>query len=307
MKYLILVLKGMAMGAANVVPGVSGGTIALITGIFEELIEAIKSFDTKALRLLKDGKFKELADHIHLYFLLSVFGGIGLSIITFAKLFGYLFDNYPVYLWSFFFGLILASVFYVGKTVRKINFSSLAFFIAGTALAMAITLFNPATQNDAWWYLLLCGVVAMISMILPGLSGSFVLILMGNYQLVMIDAVNHLDIMVLLPVAVGAGVGLLAFSHLLSWIFKNYHDPTLSVLTGFILGSLSTLWPWKNIEYLKNADGSLLMKHGEPVVASYHKFVPDAFSAEVGYALFYMLLGVLSIVAIEYFAQSESK
>lgn len=305
MKYLVLLLKGMAMGAANVIPGVSGGTIALITGIFEELIDAIKSFDTKALKLLKEKKFKELVNHIHLWFLLAVFGGIAISIITFAKLFGYLFENYPVYLWSFFFGLILASVYYVGKTVNRINLTSISFFVVGTAIAVGITLFNPAMQNDAWWYLLICGVVAMISMILPGLSGSFVLILLGNYQLVMIDAVNNLDLAILLPVAIGAGIGLLAFSRLLSWIFKNYHDQTLAVLTGFILGSLSTLWPWKHIEYLKNTDGSVIFKHGKPIVSAYHKFFPTEMSSEVVWALVFMVLGILSIVLVEFLAKKE--
>ncbi len=307
MKYLIVLFKGMAMGAANVIPGVSGGTIALITGIFEELIDSIKAFDAKALKLLFAGKFKELAEHINFYFLLAVFGGIAFSIITFAKLFGYLFEYYPVYLWSYFFGLILASVFYVGRTVNKINFSSILYFVLGTAFAVGITLFNPATQNDAWWYLLLCGIIAMISMILPGLSGSFVLILLGNYQLVMIDSVNHLDIPILLPVAIGAGLGLLAFSHLLSWIFKNYHDQTLAVLTGFILGSLSTLWPWKHTQYLKNTDGSFLIKHGEKVVSAYERYLPQAFNTELAWAVFYVIIGILSIVLVEYLAQKSEK
>ena len=295
------------MGAANVIPGVSGGTIALITGIFEELIDSVKSLDSKAIKLLFSGKFKDFSKHINLGFLVAVFSGIGISILSFASIFGYLFDNYPVFLWAFFFGLILASVYYVGKTVNKINASSISFFVVGTLIAVGITFFNPATESDAIWYLLICGVVAMMSMILPGLSGSFVLILLGNYQLVMIDAVNELSIKILTPVAIGAIIGLLVFSHALSWIFKKYHDQTIAVLTGFILGSLSTLWPWKETIYLKNPDGSFLMKRGEQVIAAYENFMPKSFSNELIIALILMILGGFSIVFIEYIASKSKK
>jgi putative membrane protein len=247
MKELIgLFIKGMAMGAANVIPGVSGGTLALITGIFERLINAIKSFDLTALKLLFSGKIKELIKYIDLWFLVAVFAGVGVAIISLARLFEFLFTHYPVYIWAYFFGLVLASVYFVGKTIRKWNVSVVVTFIIGTAVALGISIMTPANENDAFIYLLFCGVVAICSMILPGLSGSFVLILLGNYHLVMIDAVNDLRIDILVPVVLGAGVGLIAFSHVLSWLLKKYHNQTLASLTGFILGSLGILWPWKN-------------------------------------------------------------
>jgi len=307
MRYLMLFLKGLAMGAANVIPGVSGGTIALITGIFHELIDSIKSFNGVALKLLLSAKFKELIVHINLWFLISVFGGIGVSIISFARIFGYLFEYYPVYLWAFFFGLILISVFYVAKTVTSFSITTVLFFVLGTSFAVGITFFNPATENDAFWYLIVCGIVAMISMILPGLSGSFVLILLGNYQLVMIDAVNNLSLKILIPVALGAAGGILAFSHILSWILKKYYNQTIALLAGFILGSLSTIWPWKNAIYMTNADGSQLLKRGEPVILTYEKFIPDAFSGEVVLALLFMVLGAASIILIEYLAEKSKK
>lgn len=298
-EYFSLFLKGLGMGAANVVPGVSGGTIALITGIFEKLIHSIKSFDLKALKLLFSGKFKELVQYINLDFLVAVFLGVGISILTFAKLFGYLFDHYPVYIWSFFFGLILASVYYVGKTIDRWNWSVIAMLVLGTAIAISISVLKPASENASTWYLLVCGVVAACSMILPGLSGSFVLILMGNYRLVMIDAVNDLNLAILLPIVVGAVVGLIAFSYFLSWIFKNYKNQTIAVLTGFILGSMGMIWPWKTANYAMSPTGELLLKKGEKIVESYSWNLPESLNAEVLIAIALCVVGYLLIAAME--------
>jgi putative membrane protein len=307
LSYIFLSLKGFAMGAANVIPGVSGGTIALITGVFERLINAIKSFNIVAIRLLFKGKIKELIKHVDLWFLISVFSGMVISIISLAKVLKYLFESYPVFIWSFFFGLILASVFYVGKTIQKVNFGVVLFFIIGTALAVSITVMEPAAQNDSFFYLIICGVVAICSMILPGLSGSFVLILMGNYELVMIDAVNNADIATLIPVIIGAIVGLIAFSHLLSWIYKKYKDQTISILTGFILGSLGILWPWKNEIYKLDEFGNYLMKNGEKITQAYTRYIPDSFNKEVIIAILLMLSGIIVISLIEKIAAKYSK
>lgn len=306
MNYIFLILKGIAMGAANVIPGVSGGTMALITGIFERLIDAIKSFNLPAVKLLFAFKIKEFAKHVDLYFLLAVFGGIAVAIITLAKLFDYLFTNYPVYIWSYFFGLVLASVYFVGKTVKSWNSSVVITFIVGTTIAVIISVMNPATENSGIIYLLLCGAVAMCSMILPGLSGSFVLILMGNYQLVMIDAVNDRNLEILIPVGIGAVVGLLAFSHILSWVFKKYRDQTISLLTGFILGSLSVLWPWQKFIYMKDAAGEIILKKGEPIVMKYERILPEAFNSEVVFAILFAIAGIISIWAIEKAAEIKT-
>jgi putative membrane protein len=283
-------LKGMAMGIANVIPGVSGGTIALITGIFERLINAIKTFNLKAVKLLFTGKFKEFAAHTDLYFLLSLFFGVALAIVLVARLFDFLFQNYPVFIWSFFFGLILASVFFVGKTVEKWSPSVIITFITGTTIAALFTFLSPASQSDNFWYLILCGVVAICSMILPGLSGSFVLILMGNYQLVAIDAINELNLAVLTPVAIGAVAGLIAFSHFLSWLFKTYKDQTISALTGFIFGSLGIIWPWKTP--IEKAFGDKIKTVG------YDYYTP-AMNTEFFIALLLMFARILSIYFME--------
>ena len=298
--YINLFFKGIAMGAANVIPGVSGGTIALITGIFEKLIDSIKAFDLTAIKLFFTGKWKEFAAKVNLDFLFAVFAGVAISILTIAKLFDYLFEHYPVYIWSFFFGLILASVYFVGKTIDKWNFRVVFSLLAGTAIAIAISVMSPASENANLYYLFICGIVAACSMILPGLSGSFVLILLGNYQLVMIDSVNSLNVGILLPVVVGAGFGLVAFSHVLSWIFKRYKDLTIAVLSGFILGSLGILWPWKNVIYAKDEMGNFLTKKsGDLIVEGYDWLLPSELNTPVILAISFMVIGIITIYLLE--------
>ena len=301
--FFINILKGLGMGAANVIPGVSGGTIALITGIFERLINSIKSFNLTALKLFFTGKFKEFAKATDFRFLCSVFIGIVIAILSVAKLFEYLFENYPVFIWAFFFGLIIASIFYVGKTVKKWNVWTILFFILGTGIALTIAFGTPAQENHNFFYLILCGIVGTCSMILPGLSGSYVLLLMGNYEYIMIDAVNKLtsspmeSIKILLPVVIGAVVGLLAFAHLLSWIFGKFHDQTVALLTGFILGSMPIIWPWK--ESLTNT-----LKDGTEKVIGYQWNWPNM-NTEFLCALIIILLGIGIIVLTESLAKDK--
>ncbi|HNS30809.1 MAG TPA: DUF368 domain-containing protein [Tenuifilaceae bacterium] len=306
-EYSLYLVKGMGMGAANVIPGVSGGTIALITGIFERIIHAIKSIDLIALRLLFKGKIKELLERVDFYFLVAVLSGMVISIVTFAKLFKYLFANYPIYIWSFFFGLIVISIFYVGKTISKWKFSVIISFVVGTAVAVWISYMNPAAPNDSTLYLMICGVVAVCSMILPGISGSFVLILMGNYELIMIDAVSEGNIGILAPAVFGGIVGILALSHVLSWIFKKYKDQTISLLTGFILGSVSILWPWKDEVYRTDALGNFILKNNEKIVQNYKPVLPESINNEVLLAFGFAFLGVLTIVVLEWLAKKHDE
>jgi len=293
------------MGAANVIPGVSGGTIALITGIFERLINAIKSFNGKAVKLLVRGDFKGFAIHTDLWFLISIVIGIAIAIVSLARLFDFLFTNYRIYIWAYFFGLVLASVYFIGKTISNWKPSVIITFILGAALAVAITFLSPANPNANFFYLMLSGVVAVCSMVLPGLSGSFVLILMGNYQLVAIEAVNNRDLGILFPVLLGGGLGLLAFSHFLSWLLKTYKDQTISLLTGFIMGSLSILWPWKETILLRDTAGELLIKEDGTQMERYLPTFPDTFDNIVIFAFLFMLAGIISIWAIEYLASRK--
>ncbi len=290
------------MGAANVVPGVSGGTIALITGVFERLINALKSIDISALRLFFKGNWNEFAKKIDLYFLLAILVGVLAAIFSVARLFEFLFENYPVYIWSYFFGLIIASIYFVGITVNHWRYQVVLSLIVGTAIAVLISLFSPATENDNFFYLILCGIVAVSSMMLPGISGSFVLVLMGNYQLVAIEAVNQFRLDILFPVGIGIVIGLIAFSHFLGWIFKRFRDLTISLLTGFILGSLLIIWPWKEAVYALDKSGHILKNAGEAVIARYSPVLPESFNNEVIIAIVIALAGISTVVATELLA-----
>ncbi|MEP5610779.1 MAG: DUF368 domain-containing protein [Cyclobacteriaceae bacterium] len=244
MNNFFLFLKGVAMGAANVIPGVSGGTVAFITGIYERLINALKSIDLKSLGLFFSGNFRDFAKRIDLNFLAVLFLGVFVSIISLAKVLELAFENYEVQTLAFFFGLIVASIFAVGKRIEIIDFSSVLSFVVGTVIAISIAFLPPAQPNSSFFYLMLCGIAAVSSMILPGLSGSYVLLLMGNYVLVL-RAVSSFDFSVLVPMILGCVAGLILLSRLLSYLFSNFKDQTIGVLAGFVFGSLLIIWPWK--------------------------------------------------------------
>lgn len=244
--YLLLTLKGMGMGAADVVPGVSGGTIAFIAGIYEELVNSIKSINLNALKLFFSGKFAAFWKAINGNFLLAVVLGIGISIFSLAKGLEYLLHHYPILVWSFFFGLILASAIYVGGSIKKWKAGTIIAGIAGVVVAYFITAISPAEANITWFFIFISGSIAICAMILPGISGSFILVLLGMYKFIL-GAVSDLNIPVLLVFIAGALIGIIAFSNLLSWLIKNYHNLTIATLTGFMIGSLNKVWPWKEV------------------------------------------------------------
>jgi putative membrane protein len=242
--YILLSLKGIAMGAADVVPGVSGGTIAFITGIYEELLETINSVNFSALKKLKSEGLKSFWKHINGNFILALFLGIGISIVSLAKLITYLLDHHSVLLWSFFFGLIISSIYLVGKTISKWDISKIVGLIIGTGISYYITILPPMENPDALWFVFLSGAIAICAMILPGISGSFILLLLGSYELIL-SAIKDMKLTIIGVFALGCLTGLLSFSKLLNWMFKKFHDLTIAILTGFLLGSLNKVWPWK--------------------------------------------------------------
>jgi putative membrane protein len=309
MNFIIHFLKGVAMGAANVIPGVSGGTIALITGIFERIINAIKNtFSIQSVKLFFTGKLKQWAAHTDFMFVMALGAGVLVAMISIAKVLGFLFENYPVYVWAFFFGLVLASVWFVARTVKKFNSIAIIFFIIGAAIALSMALLKPMGENQDVLYLTICGAVAACSMILPGLSGSFVLVLMGNYELVMIHAINEGDFAVLLPVVLGAGAGLLVFSYVLAWIFKRFKDQTISLLSGFMLGSLLIIWPWKEAIMKQDTDGSFLLnRSGDMIVERYAWNIPQQLNTSVFIAVAFILAGMAVIVITETIAAKKNK
>jgi putative membrane protein len=244
-EYVVIGLKGMAMGAADVVPGVSGGTIAFISGIYEELLSSISNVNLRLLKTLKTAGFKSAWKQLNGAFLLSLFVGIFISIVSLAKAIKYLLDNEPVLLWSFFFGLVLASIIYVAKQITKWSFIAVLVLIIGAFTAYYITTLNPlVSENSSLLFMFLAGAIAICAMILPGISGAFILVLLGAYTPVL-AAVNDRDFKTIAVIGLGAIIGLLSFSKLLKWLFANYKNYTLAVLTGFIIGSLNKIWPWK--------------------------------------------------------------
>lgn len=246
MKYLLLWLKGCAMGTADVVPGVSGGTIAFISGIYGELIDAIRSVDATALRLLVRLRFRELWRHIDGAFLLPVFLGIATAVFSLARLMTWLLAHHPVAVWSFFFGLIVASALFVAREVGRWEWRSVAALLIGASVAWWITVATPAETPETWWFVMLAGAIAICAMILPGISGAFILLLLGKYQFIL-QAVGDLNMPVILLFLAGAVVGIVSFSHLLSWLLRHWHDVTVAVLMGFMIGSLNKVWPWKEV------------------------------------------------------------
>ena len=290
-------LKGAAMGAANVIPGVSGGTIAFITGIYERLINSLKSLDLHAFSLLISGKIRQLFAYIDFYFLSALVIGIALSILSLARILEWAFVNHEIFTLSFFFGLILASVYGVGKEIRHL-FSPrvIITFLVGCGIAVSIAFLNPATANDGYFYVFLCGIVAVCSMILPGLSGSYILLLMGNYVLVL-RAISSLDFGILLPLAVGCVVGLVVFSRLLSFLFSHYKNMTVSLLTGFVAGSLLIIWPWKTTEYVELTGGKIK-------AVGYNWFLPEIDSGFF-VAFLLALIGFILVYGMEYFSKKN--
>lgn len=253
---LLLTLKGMAMGAADVVPGVSGGTIAFISGIYEELIDSLNNFNRKALVVWRKEGTSALWEHLNGTFFLFLFAGIGISIFTLSKAVIYLLAAHPVLLWSFFFGLVIASVWMVGKSVKKWSLGTVASLIVGIAIAFWISSIQTTASVDAKWYIVLSGAIAICAMILPGISGSFILILMGSYHIVY-GAIGDLDWTIIGLFGIGCVIGLFSFARVLKFLFTKYKDVTITLLIGFMIGSLYKVWPWKN------QFGEVLVEHSD--------------------------------------------
>ena len=283
-QYVLIFVRGLAMGAADVVPGVSGGTIAFITGIYEELINSIKSIGPLTLVTLVRQGPAAAWQSINGNFLLAVFAGIVTSAITLAGVIEYSLANHPILVWSFFWGLVLASVWHLLKQFKPLTPSLWALLALGAAIALAISVLRPVALPSHWWVMALGGSVAICAMILPGVSGSFILLLLGLYS-VFIEALSNLQIGLLASFVIGAGLGLLLFSRFLSWLLHHYHKGTLAVLTGFLLGSLNVIWPWKQVLETR------VDRHGEVVPVLQENISPWRFTELTGEPnLLYMAL-----------------
>src|SRR5690554_336650 len=240
-----ITLRGLAMGAADVIPGVSGGTIAFITGIYEELITSISNINLAALKKWKSDGFSAFWKHINGNFFVALVLGIGISVLSLARIVTYFLVEYPVLLWAFFFGLIVASAQLIMRTVEKWDIKTVLGLIAGTAIAAYISTVHVTASGGESWYIVLSGAIAICAMILPGISGAFILVLLGSYAMI-IEGLKNMDFTIIGLFAVGCLVGLLSFSRLLKYLFENFKNLVLAILSGFLIGSLLKIWPWKN-------------------------------------------------------------
>ena len=287
--YAVLMLKGMGMGAADVVPGVSGGTIAFIVGIYDELINSIKSINLESLKLFFSGKWATFWKKINGNFLFFLLAGIGISVFSLAKLITWLLVNQPILVWSFFFGLVLASTWFVSKDIKEWkSWKTWVAFVIGAVVAFYITVATPAETPSNLLFIFLCGAIAICAMILPGISGSFILVLLGKYFFIM-DAVKTLDVVVIAVFGAGVCIGITSFSHILSYALAHFRNITLAVLTGFMLGSLNKVWPWKEVVE------TFVDSHGEVKPLIETNILPNAHVPEavvlmvVGFFLVYFL------------------
>lgn len=292
--YAFLVLKGMGMGAADVVPGVSGGTIAFIVGIYDELINSIKSINGKSLKLFFTGKFAAFWKMINGSFLFSILLGIGISVFSLAKIITWLLVEHPILVWSFFFGLVLASTWFVAKDIKGWNWKTILGFVVGVVVAFYITVATPAETPSYLWFIFLCGAIAICAMILPGISGSFILVLLGKYFFIM-DAVKTLDLVIIAVFGAGAVVGITSFARVLSYALKHVRNITLAVLSGFMLGSLNKVWPWKE-QITTVVDGHDLMIE--------NNILPNQYIVE---AVVLMLVGFFMVYFLEKLSMKVSK
>ncbi|MDN5203870.1 DUF368 domain-containing protein [Fulvivirgaceae bacterium BMA10] len=294
---ILLFLKGVGMGGADIVPGVSGGTVAFITGIYEKLLYSINAVNLQALQLIKAKRFRDFWSHINGNFLLVLFIGIFTSFLSLAKLIEFLLENHPIQLWSFFFGLIIISSALVAREIKKWRIGTVAMMLLGGIIAYFITVLTPAETPDDLWFIFICGAIAVCAMILPGISGSFIVLLLGKYQY-MVNALSSLNIVVLLTFIAGCVTGLLSFSKVISWLLKKYHDLAIALLSGFMIGSLNKVWPWKKtIETFTDRHGVEKPLIQENIWATQYQV--EGNDAFIFQAILFFALGIGIVVLIE--------
>ncbi|MGB5417882.1 DUF368 domain-containing protein [Algibacter sp.] len=326
---LFLILKGLGMGAANKVPGISGGVVAFVAGFYEEFIYSLRKVNKNAFKLLFNGRFKSFYRYINGRFLSLLFFGMIVSYFSISKVLDYLIKHYELYVWSVFFGMIIGSIYYINKDFKDWNYKTYISLAIGILLGVGISFLNPAKENDNLWFVFFCGIISVSGMTLPGFSGSFILILLGNYVLLLVDSVNALFdtfseiisgdfsvfnnserirmLKVLVVFTLGSVTGLVTFSHVLSYILKHFKSITLSAIIGFIIGSLGVVWPWKKTIYkLDNTGNALFDSRGEMVIKNYERFMPNL-NPETYYAICFIILGIALVLALEWYGQKTRK
>jgi uncharacterized membrane protein len=324
---LFLVFKGLAMGAANKVPGVSGGVVAFVAGFYEEFIYSLKQVNGTAFKLLFKGRFKAFYKYINGSFLSLLFLGMIVSYFSVSKILDYFIQHYELYVWSVFFGMIIGSIYYMSKDFKDWKVTTLSALCIGAVLGLSISFLDPAMENDNLWFVFFCGIISVSGMTLPGFSGSFILILLGNYVLLLVDSVNALydtvyevlggnfsfidnverirTLKVLVVFTLGSIVGLVSFSHALNYILKHYKNVTMASIIGFIVGSLGVVWPWKETIYKTQSNGDFLLDStGKQIIENYKRFIPEL-NAETGIAVFFVIIGIAIVLGIELYGKKR--
>ncbi|MFD0932966.1 DUF368 domain-containing protein [Psychroflexus salinarum] len=328
---VFLFLKGLAMGAANKVPGVSGGVVAFVAGFYEEFIYSLQKFNLKSLKLLLNARFVSFFQYINAKFLFILILGMIFSYFSVSKLLDYFIKHYELYVWSTFFGMIVGSIYYIGKDFRIRSLRTIVFIVLGILAGLSISFLKPATENDHLLFVFFCGIISVSGMTLPGLSGSFILILLGNYVLLLVDSVNALYdtiadlvkfdfsftentkrmrlLQVLSSFTAGSLFGLITLSHLLNFVLKNYRKITFSIIIGFITGSLGVVWPWKEKIFKTNEAGDIIKDtSGDPVLDNYSRFWPDLAETSTWIAFTFIILGILIVLSLAWYdRQSKSR
>ncbi|MCB4797506.1 DUF368 domain-containing protein [Neotamlana laminarinivorans] len=322
---IFLVLKGLGMGAANKVPGVSGGVVAFVAGFYEEFIYSLKKVNKNAFKLLLNGRFKSFYKYINGKFLSLLFLGMLISYFSISKALDYLIIHYELYVWSVFFGMILGSIYSVSKDFKAWNYQTIIALSIGIIAGLSVSFLSPAKENDNLWFVFFCGIISVSGMTLPGFSGSFILILLGNYVLLLVDSVNALYntfteifkgnfsfiqnneriklLKVLGVFTLGSITGLVTFSHLLSYILKHYKNITVATILGFIIGSLGVVWPWKKTIYKLNHEGNFIHdSSGEKIIEFYKRYIPYL-ETETYIAIAYIFLGIFIVLSLDWYGQ----
>ena len=327
---VFLVIKGLGMGAANKVPGVSGGIVAFVAGFYEEFIYSLQKINSKAFKLLLNGRFKSFYQYINGQFLSLLIFGMLVSYFSVSKLLDYFLEKKELFVWATFFGMIIGSIYFIAKEYQHWNKKTIPVGIFGLIVGVSISFLSPARENDNLFFIFFCGIISVSGMTLPGLSGSFILILLGNYVLLLVDSVNALydtfaevfkgdfsfvenegrlnTLVILATFTAGSATGLVTLSHILGYVLKHYRHATTALIIGFISGSLGVVWPWKRTIYMTDDQGMpLLDSNGARIVMNYQRYLPEAGDPETWWSVLFILLGIALLIALEIYGKSRQK
>ena len=327
---LFLIIKGLGMGAANKVPGVSGGIVAFVAGFYEEFIYSLRKINLKALKLLFNGRFKSFYRYVNGQFLSLLIFGMLVSYFSVSKILDYFLEQQELFVWATFFGMIIGSIYFIANDFKHWNRGTITVGLLGFIVGISISFLSPAKENDNLLFIFLCGIISVSGMTLPGLSGSFILILLGNYVLLLVDSVNSLydtmaemikgdfsfienqtrlrTLKILAVFTMGSATGLVTLSHLLGYVLKHYKHITSAVIIGFITGSLGVVWPWKNALYVKDEAGKIAIdSNGDKIIMNYERYIPDFNIGETWWAMMFIVLGIGLLIGLERYGKNRAK